>query len=66
MRVVAMSPGFFGRYLQAGEEFDVPDGSRSQWFVPVAIEKPADAEPADGRRAGQRRRKEVDAEPDLA
>jgi hypothetical protein len=36
MRVIATKAGFDGRRLRAaGDEFDMPEGSKGSWFVPV-------------------------------
>ena len=49
MRVTATKQGFDGRRLrQAGETFDMPEGSKGSWFVPAhkAEDKPqAEAKP---------------------
>lgn len=37
MRVVANSKGYFGAVREAGEEFEVPDGTKGSWFAPVAV-----------------------------
>lgn len=48
MKVRATRTGFSGGGLRlAGEEFDVPDGRKASWWVPVAAEEPvASPEPA--------------------
>jgi len=38
MRVVANSIGYFGALRSAGDEFEVPDGTKGSWFAPVAPE----------------------------
>jgi hypothetical protein len=36
MRVRALSPGFYPDTLRsAGDEFEVPDGTKGSWFEPV-------------------------------
>lgn len=50
MRVIAKQLGFFGKLHQPGDEFEVPDGTKGDWFE--AVEKPvetgkAKAKPAD-------------------
>ena len=36
MKVVALKTGFFGGSLrEPGAAFEVPDGTKSTWFVPV-------------------------------
>jgi hypothetical protein len=35
MKVVALKPGYLGKLRQPGDEFDVPEGSKASWFVPV-------------------------------
>ena len=35
MKVKAISPGFHKGRRRAGDEFEVPDGSKASWFVPV-------------------------------
>lgn len=32
MKVTATAKGFHGTYREAGEEFDVPDGSKASWY----------------------------------
>lgn len=47
MRVVALQLGVWGAgRRRPGEEFEVPDGTRASWFVPVAGYKP----PAEGKK----------------
>lgn len=44
MKVVALSTGFFGgARIRAGEEFDVPEGTKAPWFVPVGGVEAVDA-----------------------
>lgn len=54
MNVIATEAGFFkGRRIRAGQEFEVPEGTKGKWFVPAApVEKPkADAKPAKAGKA---------------
>lgn len=55
MRVKATSPGFYGHYRIADDEFEVPDGSKASWFVPVEGE--ADHKPA---KPGRKKAESVD------
>lgn len=49
MQVKAIKQGFFGAIREAGEEFEVPDGTKSaSWFVPVKPEKPVKPPKPDG------------------
>lgn len=51
MQVIAIKPGYFGKFRQTNDKFDVPDGSKASWFVPVEkvkAEKPAKTKEADG------------------
>lgn len=51
MRVVANSIGYFGALRAAGDEFEVPDGTKGSWFAPLADEvkaKPAGKGKAKG------------------
>jgi hypothetical protein len=41
MRVRASERGFFGRLIEAGDEFEVPDGTECSWFKSVDAKKPA-------------------------
>lgn len=34
MKVRAIENGFFGRYIEAGQVFDVPNGVKGSWFEP--------------------------------
>jgi len=34
MNVIASKRGYFGRLIEAGETFEVPDGARASWFAP--------------------------------
>lgn len=50
MKVIAKQQGFFGKLRDPGDEFEVPDGTKCEWFD--AVEKPAEggkakAKPAD-------------------
>ncbi len=40
MRVVAIKAGYFGQLREAGEEFEVPDGTKGSWFQPVQAAEP--------------------------
>lgn len=45
MKVKALDTGFYaGGRVRAGTVFDVPEGTKGKWFVPVAEVK-ADAKP---------------------
>jgi hypothetical protein len=50
MKVIATKPGYHGKLRDVGgEPFDVPDGAKASWFVPVEADhekKPAKAKPA--------------------
>lgn len=44
MKVIALKEGFFdGTRIRAGDEFDVPQGTKGSWFTPVKEPKAADA-----------------------
>lgn len=69
MKVRALRTGFFGGRRRPGAVFDVPDGERGSWFVPVDVpeaQAPTIDEAVAPRRAGRPRRSEsvpaVDAE----
>lgn len=53
MKVKAVKQGYFGKLREAGDVFEVPDGSKASWFEAVEpAEKPqarkaAKQEPAD-------------------
>jgi hypothetical protein len=52
MKVVALETGYHGGILRhENDQFDVPDGSKAKWFVPVA--KTQDT-PKPGTDKGQR------------
>lgn len=53
MQVVATEKGYFGALREAGDSFDVPDGSRASWFKPVetSAEKPVETPAPKGRAA---------------
>ena len=35
MEVIAIKPGYYGKLRQPDDKFDVPEGSKATWFVPV-------------------------------
>lgn len=35
MEVIAIKPGYYGKLCQPDDKFDVPEGSKATWFVPV-------------------------------
>lgn len=35
MKVRAIRNGFFGRYINEGETFEVPNNAKATWFAPV-------------------------------
>jgi hypothetical protein len=35
MKVIAKQLGYFGKLREPGDEFEVPEGSKASWFVPV-------------------------------
>ena len=41
MLVKATEPGFYNRYIETGEVFDVPKGTKWPWVVPVKSEADA-------------------------
>lgn len=44
MKVKALEIGFFnGSRVRAGQVFEVPDGTKAAWFVPVGDVKASDA-----------------------
>lgn len=44
MKVIATKPGFFGRLINEGETFDVPNGAKASWFEPAKkVQKAAEA-----------------------
>lgn len=58
MKVIATKTGFDGKRIRnPGDEFEMPDGSKASWFVPVeakaetkpkkAAGKPETADPAN-------------------
>lgn len=50
MKVKALQDGFFdGSRIRAGKVFDVPEGTKAKWFVPMAEFK-APAAPTKGRQ----------------
>jgi len=46
MKVIATAQGFYGSYREVGDKFEVPDGAKASWFVPV--------EPPKAARGGKR------------
>ena len=48
MKVIATKQGYFGKLREPGDEFEVPEGSKSSWFDPVEkqAEKKRSAKPA--------------------
>lgn len=51
MKVKALQPGFFGgSRIRAGQEFEVPSGTKGSWFLPVAEVK-APEEKKGGKKA---------------
>jgi len=67
MRVIASRQGYFGRLIEAGEAFDVPEDATATWFaVPSGGDEPEDQgdESAQGDKAkvtGTRSRKKAAA-----
>lgn len=35
MKVIALQPGYFGKLMAKDEVFEVPEGEKASWFVPV-------------------------------
>jgi hypothetical protein len=56
MKVVALKSGFFGKLRQAGDVFEVPDGTRGSWFRPdpASSPPPPKAEPRLGGRSSKK------------
>lgn len=53
MKVIATKPGFFGKLRAAGDEFDVPEGTKAaSWFDPVEPVEPAKPTKAKKAEAG--------------
>lgn len=49
MKVIALEQGFYGgKPVEAGTEFEVPEGSKSRWYAPVGNEPKAPAKPKKG------------------
>jgi len=44
--VVAIAIGFDGQLRQVGDEFEMQEGSKGSWFVPVELPEPQPAPPA--------------------
>lgn len=40
MKVIATELGFYGSRRRPGEVFEIPDGTKGKWFVPVDKAKP--------------------------
>lgn len=58
MKVIALKQGYFGKLIEAGEEFDVPDDAKASWFVPV--EKADHAKPeGEGKPAKSKAKPEA-------
>lgn len=55
MKVIATTIGFDGkRVRQAGDVFDMPDGSKAAWFAPVVepeTEAVAEPKPAKAKKS---------------
>lgn len=52
MKVTATKPGYFGKLREAGETFEVPDGTgKASWFEPV-VEPKADTKAKTKDKAG--------------
>lgn len=52
MKVTATKPGYFGKLREAGETFEVPDGTgKASWFEPV-VEPKADTKAKAKDKAG--------------
>lgn len=51
MKVKALQAGFFnGSRVRAGQDFEVPAGTKGSWFVPLEeFKAPAKAKPAKAR-----------------
>lgn len=57
MLVKANSIGYFGALRSAGDEFEVPDGTKGSWFAPVEPE-------AKAKSAGKSKGKGASQEPE--
>lgn len=53
MRVVANSIGYFGSLRVAGDEFEVPTGTKGSWFAPVEPEAKAKSAKGKGKEPEQ-------------
>ena len=52
MRVIATAQGYFGQLLEAGQEFEVPDGTKGSWFKPAGKDDKGEAaSPKAGKSA---------------
>lgn len=49
MKVIAKQMGFFGKLREPGDEFEVPDGTKGDWFE--AADKPAESGKAKAKAA---------------
>lgn len=49
MKVRAIAPGFHGKLREVDEEFDVADGRKASWYVPVGKEPAAEKPKAKGK-----------------
>ena len=47
MKVIALKQGYFGKLLEVGETFEVPDDATASWFVPVEQAESAKPEGQD-------------------
>lgn len=63
MKVIALETGYHGGVLRyENDEFDVPEGSKASWYVPVAAQpaaqsalkpnKKGDKDPQQGQQPG--------------
>lgn len=49
MQVKAIAQGYFGKLVEAGEVFDVPEGEKASWFVAVEGDEHEEAEPPQAK-----------------
>ena len=68
MKVKALQAGFFGGSLRdAGHEFDVPEGTKSSWFVEVGdFKAPAKATKAAPKALSEIAKAPAEAPTDMA